>query len=186
MFRGRVPGGPGAPRTPGGPHHAGDRAAPRPAGAPSWADAVTADRDHSRVLLRSRRLRAIGARPDEHRRSLPPAVLRGVMGGTLSPGLRTNARRADRATASQPPCSLRRLQSGPARPARRGVARRCRWPRLYHVRLSGCASVLNVTWSKSRVVSGANSRYRYFSVSARKKLGIRSPFVFVVTSSSTV
>src|SRR4051795_12380141 len=44
--------------------------------------------------------------------------------------------------------------------------------------LRGCASVLKMCVFKSRVSCGANSRYRYFIVSARKKLSMSSRLVF--------
>src|SRR4029079_16643335 len=56
----------------------------------------------------------------------------------------------------------------------------------HHVLCNGCASVLNVTRSKSIVPSGAKSRYRYLNVSASRKLCIRSPFSLVTTLRSTV
>src|ERR1700741_608513 len=47
--------------------------------------------------------------------------------------------------------------------------------------LMGCASVLNTCVLRSRVSGDVNSKYRYFIVSARKKLSMASRFVFVST-----
>ena len=52
----------------------------------------------------------------------------------------------------------------------------------YQVLVIGWASVLKTTFVTSSVSDGANSRKRYFSVSARKKLSMRSVFVFSSTS----
>ncbi len=81
----------------------------------------------------------------------------------------------------------------PARLSCAAVLRRCSAPLfcaavlrgrsapVYQVLRSGCASVLNTTRSKSSVAGGANRRYAYFSVSARKKLSIWSRCSLVTT-----
>lgn len=51
----------------------------------------------------------------------------------------------------------------------------------YQVLRIGWASVLKTTLLRSRLLRGANIRYRYLSVSARKKLCMMSAFSNVVT-----
>lgn len=54
-----------------------------------------------------------------------------------------------------------------------------------HIRFKGCPSVLNTTLLKSIAGFGEKRRYRYFSVSAGKKLSILSNGVFPSTSTSS-